>query len=202
MIQEFEYMLTGISLMTTKEDIFYTVYNKYKDDLRNGCFYDEGYGITIRLDMKNMIVYVYAIDITGVDFEYLLESINGLSNVRYSNSNSDLDWEVLRKDYKISFYADGEFEIHTIDNGLFVDVDEDERIHMLRSKYIGDGDHKRPAEVIAPVITDIEELFLQDFKATDNKVLSNEFQKLVDDIYKEEIIKGERGCGDSTVSEI
>ena len=202
MIQEFEYMLTGISLMTTKEDIFYTVYNKYKDYLRNGCFYDEGYGITIRLDMKNMIVYVYAIDVTGVDFEYLLESINGLSNVRYSNSNSDLDWEVLRKDYKISFYADGEFEIHTTDNGLFVDVDEDDRIHMLRTKYIGDSDHKRPAEVIAPVITDIEELFLQDFKATDNKVLSNEFQKLVDDIYKEEIIKGERGCGDSAVSEI
>ena len=202
MIQEFEYMLTGISLMTTKEDIFYTVYNKYKDDLRNGCFYDESYGFTIRLDMKNMIVFVYAIDITGVDFEYLLESINGLSNVRYSNSNSDLDWEVLRKDYKISFYADSEFEIHTTDNGLFVDVDEDERIHMLRSKYIGDGDHKRPAEVIAPVITDIEELFLQDFKATDNKILSNEFQKLVDDIYKAEIIKGERGCGDSAVSEI
>lgn len=202
MIQEFEYMLTGISLMTTKEDIFYTVYNKYKDDLRNGCFYDESYGFTIRLDMKNMIVFVYAIDITGVDFEYLLESINGLSNVRYSNSNSDLDWEVLRKDYKISFYADSEFEIHTTDNGLFVDVDEDERIHMLRSKYIGNGDHKRPAEVIAPVITDIEELFLKDFKATDNKILSNEFQKLVDDIYKEEIIKGERGCGDSTVSEI
>ena len=202
MIQEFEYMLTGISLMTTKEDIFYTVYNKYKDYLRNGCFYDEGYGITIRLDMKNMIVYVYAIDRTGVDFEYLMESINGLSNVRYSNSNSDLEWEVLRKDYKISFYADGEFEIHTTDNGLFVDVDEDERIHMLRTKYIGDGAHKRPAEVIAPVITDIEELFMQDFKATDNKVLSNEFQKLVDDIYKEEIIKGERGCGDSAVSEI
>ena len=62
--------------------------------------------------------------------------------------------------------------------------------------------HKRPAEVIAPVITDIEELFMQDFKATDNKVLSNEFQKIVDDIYKAEIIKGERGCGDSTVSEI
>lgn len=201
MIQKFEYMLTGISLMTTKEDIFYTVYHKYKDDLRNGCFYDEGYGFTIRLDMKNMIVYVYAIDTTGVDFEYLLESINGLSNVRHSNSNSDLDWEVLRKDYKISFYADGEFEIHTTDNGLFVDVDEDERIHMLRSKYIGDGDHKRPAEVIAPVITDIGELFLEDFKATDNKVLSNEFQKLVDDIYKEEIIKGERGCGESAVSE-
>ena len=88
MIQEFEYMLTGISLMTTKEDIFYTVYNKYKDYLRNGCFYDEGYGFTIRLDMKNMIVYVYAIDVTGVDFEYLLESINGLSNVRYSNSSA------------------------------------------------------------------------------------------------------------------
>lgn len=202
MIQKFEYMLTGISLMTTKEDIFYTVYNKYKDYLRNGFFYDEGYGITIRLDMKNMIVYVYAIDITGVDFEYLLESINGLSNVRYSSSNSDLDWEVLRKDYKISFYTDGEFEIHTTDNGLFVDVDEDDRIHMLRTKYIGDGDHKRPAEVIAPVITDIEELFLEDFKATDNKVLSNEFQKLVDDIYKAEIIKGERDCSDSVVSEI
>ena len=136
MIQEFEYMLTGISLMTTKEDIFYTVYNKYKDYLRNGCFYDEGYGFTIRLDMKNMIVYVYAIDRTGVDFEYLMESINGLSNVRYSNSNSDLEWEVLRKDYKISFYADGEFEIHTTDNGLFVDVDEDDRIHMLSVKAI------------------------------------------------------------------
>lgn len=67
MIQEFEYMLTGISLMTTKEDIFYTVYPS-KDCTPSG----DDIVLTRRLKEAGLLLNVPLADhiIIGGDWYY------------------------------------------------------------------------------------------------------------------------------------
>lgn len=197
MLKDFKYKLTGVALVTHNISIFKIIYTKYKDALKNGCVYDEFLNFTIRLDFKNGAVYVYSVYEEGIVFEDLLDFVCELSNFD-GGTYSDMDWDVLRKDYEISFTTDYHCEFHTQDGGLSVHIDEDGRIHLRRSKLVGEDifDCNKLDGIIAPVITDVKNLFGPDFEGTENTILIREFDRIVDEIFREEVRIGERGCGE------
>ena len=75
-------------------------------------------------------------------------------------------------------------------------MDEDGKITLTRSKFYEEGEGKGLYTKIAPIITNVEKLFLPDFENCSNQLLKEEFLSIMDKDYQEVIRKGERGMWD------
>lgn len=197
-MKDFEYLFTGCVLVTKNEQIFSNVYEAYKGKWKNDCTFDEFYDFTIRLDFKQMKVYVYVSESDGIVFEELLANLKSLSNRRFMSEYDHCDWSVLRKDYQVSFECEENISFHSSDSGLFMEVKEDGKIILRRSIYYEEKEKKQLYQVIAPVIIDVEKIFGPDFEQSDNKMLQMEFQKKIDADYSKVIEENTRKAESGT----
>lgn len=198
-IENFQYLFTKVTLVTDNADIFKIVYESYKGKWKNNCVYEEFGDFTVRLDFKQMKVYMYCSQNDGIVFDELVEAIEILSNKKYKKMWRDGDWKVLQKEYQISFYTKDDMAFHTTDSNFFVLTNETGKIILQRTQYYNEEDNEALYGVIAPVIVDIEKIFKNDFIKSDNKLFELEFQKLIDDIYHKEVMRVTENLEDETV---
>lgn len=187
-LQNFQYLFTKVVLVTDNEDIFKNVYQNYEGEWKDNCVYDEFGDFTVRQDFKEMKTYLYCSQNNGIIFDELLENIETLSNKKFAKGWREGDWNVLCKEYQISFDTKVDISFHSTDNGFFMLKDEDTgKIILQRTQYYNEEDKRKLYEAIAPVIVDVENIFTDDFKKSDNKLLEIDFKNTMDEIYHKEV---------------
>ena len=189
MIKDFKYKVKQMVLKCRDGTVFLHLYNKYGSQLQNNCIYDEFMHATIRLDFKEMSAYLYLTD--GIDFYELMDYLGQVSGDT-GNSYVDLDvvWEVVHKQYEISFTTNYNIDFCMTDKEGFMQMDEDGTIHLCRTKY--DKPETDVYGVIAPFVQDIRDLFLTDFQRSGNKLLEKEFLDIMDAEFQKELCIGEK----------